>query len=65
MGFVFPIERSSLWNWFGAASWTRKPYRRKAIACVCRGYHAPGFFYLNRHSHRHEDIGWRPVLVPL
>ncbi|NOT70909.1 MAG: hypothetical protein HOP09_06360 [Hyphomicrobium sp.] len=51
-----------VWNWFGAVSWTREPYRHKATARVCRGYHAAGYFYLNTQSHRHEDIGWRPVL---
>jgi hypothetical protein len=51
-----------LWNWFGAVSWTREPYRATSTARVCRGFHAAGFFYLNTQSHRHEDIGWRPVL---
>jgi hypothetical protein len=51
-----------LWNWFGAVSWTREPYRATPTARVCRGFHAAGYFYLNTQSHRHEDIGWRPVL---
>ncbi|MFZ4809370.1 MAG: hypothetical protein ACOYLQ_19115 [Hyphomicrobiaceae bacterium] len=54
-----------VWNWFGAVSWTREPYRHKATARVCRGYHSAGYFYLNTQSHRHEDIGWRPVLEVL
>ena len=53
---------NKIWNWFGAVSWTREPYLHKATARVCRGYHAASFFYLNTRSHRHEDIGWRPVL---
>ncbi|MFM8681131.1 MAG: hypothetical protein ACKOGH_16235 [Alphaproteobacteria bacterium] len=51
-----------LWNWFGAVSWTREPYRPDPRVRVCRGFHAAGYFYLNTRSHRHEDIGWRPVL---
>jgi hypothetical protein len=54
-----------LWNWFGAVSWTREPYALDQSARVCRGFHSAGFFYLNTHSHRHEDIGWRPVLEAL
>jgi hypothetical protein len=50
------------WNWFGAVSWTRDPYRADPRLRVCRGFHSAGFFYLNTRSHRHEDIGWRPVL---
>ncbi|MBU6378696.1 MAG: hypothetical protein KJS95_09215 [Gammaproteobacteria bacterium] len=53
---------NKIWNWFGAVSWTSEPYRHKATARVCRGYAAAGYFYLNTQSHRHEDIGWRPVL---
>ena len=51
-----------IWNWFGAVSWTREPYGPDAQLRVCRGFHAANFFYLNTRSHRHEDIGWRPVL---
>jgi hypothetical protein len=51
-----------LWNWFGAVSWTREPYRANPTVRVCRGFHAASFFYLNTQSHRLEDIGWRPVL---
>lgn len=54
-----------LWNWFGAVSWTQEPFRHRATARCCRGFHAAGFFYLNTQSHRHEDIGWRPVLEAL
>lgn len=67
-----PLDRTALedphnklWNWFGAVSWTREPYALEATARVCRGFHSAGFFYLNTRSHRHEDIGWRPVLERL
>lgn len=50
------------WNWVGAVSWTMMPFARRASARCCRGYAAAGFFYLNTVDHRHEDIGWRPVL---
>lgn len=53
---------NKLWNWFGAVSWTSEPYKHKQTARVCRGFHSAGYFYLNTQSHRHEDIGWRPVL---
>ena len=53
------------WNWFGAVSWTQEPYRADPRLRVCRGFHSAGFFYLNTRSHRHEDIGWRPVLEDL
>lgn len=56
---------NALWNWFGAVSWTREPYEHKETARCCRGYRSARFFYLNTQSHRHEDIGWRPVLEPL
>jgi hypothetical protein len=46
-------------------SWTQEPFRHRATARCCRGFHAAGFFYLNTQSHRHEDIGWRPVLEAL
>jgi hypothetical protein len=54
-----------LWNWLGAVSWTQEPYLHRATARCCRGYRSAGFFYLNTQSHRHEDIGWRPVLEAL
>ena len=67
-----PLDRAALdhphnklWNWFGSVSWTREPYALDENARVCRGFHSAGFFYLNTRSHRHEDIGWRPVLERL
>ena len=51
-----------LWNWFGAVSWTTEPVASRADGRVCRGYHGPTYFYVNTVDHRHEDIGWRPVL---
>ncbi|MCA3594977.1 MAG: hypothetical protein IOC63_18590 [Methylobacterium sp.] len=54
-----------IWNWLGAVSWTQEPYLHRATARCCRGYHSARFFYLNTQSHRHEDIGWRPVLEAL
>jgi hypothetical protein len=51
-----------LWNWFGAVSWTAEPLASRADGRVCRGYHGPTYFYVNTVDHRHEDIGWRPVL---
>ncbi len=51
-----------LWNWFGAVSWTAEPVASRADGRVCRGYHGPTYFYVNTVDHRHEDIGWRPVL---
>ncbi len=56
---------NQLWNWLGAVSWTQEPYLHRATARCCRGFHSPRYFYLNTKSHRHEDIGWRPVLEPL
>lgn len=53
---------NALWNWFGAVSWTAEPVASRADGRVCRGYHAPTYFYVNTVDHRHEDIGWRPVL---
>ena len=53
---------NSLWNWFGAVSWTAEPVASRADGRVCRGYHGPTYFYVNTVDHRHEDIGWRPVL---
>ena len=55
-------DHNRFWNWFGAVSWTATPYARKKTARVCRGYRAAQYFYLNTFDHRHEDIGWRPVL---
>ncbi len=54
---------NGLWHWFGAHSWTRDPFLGRETARCCRGYRSARFFYLNTRSHRHEDIGWRPVLV--
>ena len=56
---------NALWNWFGAVSWTQEPYELRGSARCCRGYRSARYFYLNTRSHRHEDIGWRPVLEPL
>lgn len=53
---------NQLWNWFGAVSWTAEPVASRADGRVCRGYHGPTYFYVNTVDHRHEDIGWRPVL---
>ena len=56
---------NKLWNWFGAVSWTAEPVASRADGRVCRGYHSPTYFYVNTVDHRHEDIGWRPVLEEL
>ena len=53
---------NQFWNWMGAVSWTATPFARRETARCCRGYASAGFFYLNTFDHRHEDIGWRPVL---
>lgn len=53
---------NKLWNWFGAVSWTAEPVASRADGRVCRGYHGPTYFYVNTVDHRHEDIGWRPML---
>ncbi len=53
---------NKLWNWFGAVSWTAEPVASRTDGRVCRGYHGPTYFYVNTVDHRHEDIGWRPVL---
>lgn len=58
-------SHNQLWNWFGAVSWTQEPYAEKATARCCRGFRSARYFYLNTQSHRHEDIGWRPVLEPM
>ena len=55
-------SHNRLWNWFGAVSWTAEPVASRADGRVCRGYHGPIYFYVNAVDHRHEDIGWRPVL---
>jgi len=55
-------SHNSLWNWFGAVSWTAEPVSSRSDGRVCRGYHGPIYFYVNTVDHRHEDIGWRPVL---
>jgi len=55
-------KHNQLWNWVGVNTWTSKPYASKATARCCRGFAAANFFYLNTFDHRHEDIGWRPVL---
>lgn len=55
-------QHNSFWNWFGAVSWTAEPVASRANGRVCRGYHGPTYFYVNTVDHRHEDIGWRPVL---
>ncbi|PSL13486.1 hypothetical protein CLV88_13312 [Shimia abyssi] len=53
---------NALWNWFGAVSWTAEPVASRTDGRACRGYHGPTYFYINTVNHRHEDIGWRPVL---
>ena len=53
---------NTIWNWFGAHSWTSQPFDGRHTARCCRGYQSARYFYLNTQSHRHEDIGWRPVL---
>lgn len=58
-------QHNIIWNWLGAVSWTQEPYLHRETARCCRGYQSAGFFYLNTQSHRHEDIGWRPVLEPV
>ena len=60
--FDLASPHNQMWNWLGAVSWTQEPYLHRENARCCRGYHAAGYFYLNTQSHRHEDIGWRPVL---
>lgn len=58
-------SHNQVWNWFGAHSWTKDPFELRPTARCCRGFWSARFFYLNTRSHRHEDIGWRPVLEPL
>ena len=50
------------WNWMGVNSWVRDPHAVRETARCCRGYASAPFFYTNTFDHRHEDIGWRPVL---
>jgi hypothetical protein len=62
---VLQASHNQFWNWIGAVSWTSTPYANRETARCCRGYQAGQFFYLNTYNHRHEDIGWRPVLEQL
>ena len=58
-------SHNSFWNWFAASSWTAEHSSSRTDGRICRGYHGPTFFYENTIDHRHEDIGWRPVLEAL
>ena len=62
---VLQAPHNKFWNWVGAVSWTSTPYVNRDTARCCRGYQAGQFFYLNTYDHRHEDIGWRPILEEL
>lgn len=62
---VLHAPHNQFWNWVGAVSWTTTPHANRETARCCRGYQAGQFFYLNTFDHRHEDIGWRPVLEQL
>ena len=62
---VLQAPHNQFWNWAGAYSWTSMPYLNRDNARCCRGYEAGQCFYLNTFDHRHEDIGWRPVLEEL
>lgn len=53
---------NQLWNWLGVVSWTAMPFAWRETARCSRGYYTANYFYLNTFNHRHEDIGWRPVL---
>lgn len=55
-------RHNQLWNWVGVNSWVRRPFAHRDTARCCRGFSSAKFFYLNTYDHRHEDIGWRPVL---
>lgn len=55
-------EHNQFWNWMGVNSWVREHHATRDTARCCRGYAAASFFYTNTFDHRHEDIGWRPVL---
>jgi hypothetical protein len=59
---ILHSPHNKFWNWLGAVSWTTTPYANRETARCCRGYQSGQFFYLNTFDHRHEDIGWRPVL---
>ena len=53
---------NQFWNWMGVNTWVREHHAIRDTARCCRGYAAAAFFYTNTFDHRHEDIGWRPVL---
>ena len=53
---------NQLWNYFGAFSWTSTPSSCHKNARCARGFKSAKYFYLNTFNHRHEDIGWRPLL---
>ena len=53
---------NQFWNWMGVNTWVREHHTIRDTARCCRGYAAASFFYTNTFDHRHEDIGWRPVL---
>ena len=55
-------RHNQLWNWVGVNSWVTRPYAHRETARCCRGFASANYFYLNTFDHRHEDIGWRPVL---
>jgi hypothetical protein len=55
-------RHNQLWNWVGANSWLTRPYAQRETARCCRGFASAKYLYLNTFDHRHEDIGWRPVL---
>jgi len=55
-------RHNRLWNWVGVNSWVSRPFVHRDTARCCRGFSSAKFFYLNTFDHRHEDIGWRPVL---
>lgn len=55
-------RHNQLWNWVGINSWVARPYAHRETARCCRGFASARYFYLNTFDHRHEDIGWRPVL---
>ena len=55
-------QHNADWQWFGAVRWVQDTCEGRLDGRVCRGYHGPLYFYENTIDHRHEDIGWRPVL---
>lgn len=55
-------HHNRFWNWMGINSWVRDPHAVRETARCCRGYASAQFFYTNTFNHRHEDIGWRPIL---